>query len=85
MGCGREKKDYDSKITVFCMYIFQWFQQNIVMAVDLLIRWDWLIFFPPHLLILMKFTEMAKPEMGGKFWISAEELNRDIPNPRDQV
>jgi len=32
-----------------------------------------LLFFSPRLLILMKFTEIAKPEMGGNFCITAEK------------
>lgn len=44
-GLGQAGKDYNRKISVFGMYIFQWFQQNIVMAVYLLICWDCFIYF----------------------------------------
>lgn len=54
---GQLGKDYNSKITVSDMYIFQWSQQNIVMTVYLLICWDFIIIFFSHIMILMKFRD----------------------------
>lgn len=45
MGCVRQSKDYKSKIIVFHMYMFQWFQQNTVMTISLLICGGCLIYF----------------------------------------
>lgn len=45
-GMGQAGKDYNSRITVFSMYIFQWSQRNTVMTVYLLICWHCLIIFP---------------------------------------
>lgn len=56
-GMGQLGKDYNSKITVSDMYIFQWSQQNIVMTVYLLICWDFIIIFVSHIMILMKFRD----------------------------